>query len=83
MQLGGYLRSCSVIGSLCFDMRHPEPLRAATWLIALALGITLALSVSLIVKIWVPRLAPVLFVVLSAGWIYAGLQARVVLRKRH
>jgi hypothetical protein len=40
--------------------------------LVLLIGIGMALLTSLLVKIWFPRLAVVVFLIMSACWIYAG-----------
>ena len=63
-------------------MLFPQPVRASTLLIALLVGVAVGFSASLLLKMWFPRLAPVLFIVISATWLYAGWSVTFIPRHR-
>jgi hypothetical protein len=63
-------------------MLFPQPVRASTLLIALLVGVAVGFSASLLLKMWFPRLAPVLFIVIAATWIYAGWSVTFIPRHR-
>ena len=63
-------------------MLFPQPVRASTLLIALLLGVAVGFSVSWLLKMWFPRLAPVLFVAIVAMWISAGWSVTSIPRHR-
>jgi hypothetical protein len=56
----------------------PQPVRASIFLIALRAGVAVAFCSSLLLIMWLPRLAPVLFIVTTATWLYAGWRVTVI-----
>ena len=60
----------------------PKPVRASTLLIALLAGVAIAFSAALLLKVWFPRLAPLLSVAVSATWLYAGWRVTFIPRDR-
>jgi len=63
-------------------MLVPKPVGAPTLLMALLAGVALAFSAASLLKVWFPRLAPLLFIVVSATWLYAGWRVTFIPRHR-
>lgn len=63
-------------------MLIPKPVRAPTLLVALLVGVALAFSAASLLKVWFPRLAPLLFIAVSATWLYAGWRVTCIPRHR-
>lgn len=60
----------------------PKPVRAPTLLIALLAGVAIAFSAALLLKMWFPRLALLLFIAVTATWLYAGWRVTFIPRHR-
>ena len=71
-------------GMFCWRkaMVVPKPVRAPTLLIALLAGVAIAFSAALLLKMWLPRLAPLLFIAVCATWLYAGWCVTFIPRHR-
>ena len=63
-------------------MVFPQPVRTPTLLIALLAGVAIAFSAALLLKMWFPRFAPLLFIAVSATWLYAGWCATFIPRHK-
>ena len=60
----------------------PRPVSAPTLLIVLLAGVAIAFCAALLLKMWFPRLAPLLFIAVSGTWLYAGWRVTFIPRHR-
>jgi len=63
-------------------MLIPKPVQAPALLMALLAGVALAFSAALLLKVWFSRLAPLLFIAVSATWLYTGWRVTFIPRHR-
>lgn len=67
------LHAATIISFKAPFVSSQDPMRFfVTLLLTLAMGIGAAFLLSLFVRVWFPRLATVLFVVISLWWLYLG-----------
>ena len=59
----------------------PKPVRAPTLVAVLLAGVAIAFFAALLLKMWFPRLAALLFIAVCGTWLYAGW--RVTFIPRH